>query len=81
MKDYKKLPREQRIAVKKGVKQFLTIEIGTENLASCIIPSDANNDYTTFGIPLALVGRFKEWAVRELRRCFPDMHVVEPWEV
>jgi hypothetical protein len=76
MKDYKTLPTDARVAVKRAVKQFLHQELG-EKLKECILWAE-ENDFQTYGVPEQLVPKFNSWAAQELKRCFPDHNIVEP---
>ncbi|KAJ3100811.1 hypothetical protein HDU97_001929 [Phlyctochytrium planicorne] len=79
MKDFPKLPKPSRAAVKKGVKDFLLAHT-KNNIAPCIMKSDTD-DSQTYGIPENLLDEFKGWAFRELRRCFPEYDIADPFDI
>ncbi|KAI8620807.1 hypothetical protein BC830DRAFT_421819 [Chytriomyces sp. MP71] len=74
MKDFKSLPKEARVAIKKGVKQFLMHEM-MDQFDDCLI--EEGDKVLTFGVPETLLQDFKGWAVEELARCFPQCEVID----
>ncbi|KAJ3299857.1 hypothetical protein HDU76_006206 [Blyttiomyces sp. JEL0837] len=73
MKDFKRLPREARLAVKKAVKQFLIIKLD-ERAKECVLRCEGTS-YVTYGVPDELLGTFKHWLHGELSRVFPDFTI------
>ncbi|KAJ3357239.1 hypothetical protein HDU83_008052 [Entophlyctis luteolus] len=74
MKDFKNLPKEARVAIKKGVKSFLQHEL-KDQFEDCVITSDEPDKANTYGVPEGLLNEFKTWACSELQRCFPKLEV------
>ncbi|KAJ3030710.1 UNVERIFIED_CONTAM: hypothetical protein HDU68_008099 [Siphonaria sp. JEL0065] len=61
MKEFKSLPKDSRVAVKKGVKLFLQHEMA-DQFDECIIIT--GDKVVTYGVPDHLVGEFTVWAIR-----------------
>ncbi|TPX71980.1 hypothetical protein CcCBS67573_g06019, partial [Chytriomyces confervae] len=70
MPEFKPLSREARIAVKRGVKLFLQQEMG-DRFRECMFTLEGA-EHHTYGVPDEMLAGFRDWAVKELGRCFPD---------
>ncbi|KAJ3193431.1 hypothetical protein HDU67_005137, partial [Dinochytrium kinnereticum] len=79
MKDFPKLPKDARAAVKKGVKEFLLLH-KQGDISQCLIFAE-QDEQQTYGIPEDMIDWFKTWAYRELKRCFPEYQILTPEEV
>ncbi|KAI8617073.1 hypothetical protein BC830DRAFT_1115404 [Chytriomyces sp. MP71] len=73
--DFRKLPEDSRIAVKRGVKLFLQQEM-KDRFHDCMFQVEGASHHS-YGIPQHLKESFRAWAVAELTRCFPDKVVVK----
>ncbi|KAJ3106049.1 hypothetical protein HDU96_008349 [Phlyctochytrium bullatum] len=80
MRDFPKLPKDARAAVKKGVKDFLLLHCN-QDISGCMIRGQEPDGQQTYGIPEHKIHEFLAWAFRELRRCFPDFEVLSPQQV
>ncbi|KAJ3233456.1 hypothetical protein HDU81_002256 [Chytriomyces hyalinus] len=70
MPAFKTLSRKARVAVKRGVKFFLPHGMG-DRFRECIFIVEGA-EHHTYGVPDDLLAGFRDWAVTELGRCFPD---------
>ncbi|KAJ3233458.1 hypothetical protein HDU81_002258 [Chytriomyces hyalinus] len=84
MPDFKTLSNEARVAIKKGVKQFLQHQLGT-TFDECIMmtPTESSSQANTapkqtYGVPEHVIPGFQQWVYVELKKCFPDLVVLEP---
>ncbi|KAJ3109755.1 hypothetical protein HK100_003235 [Physocladia obscura] len=80
MPDFKALSNDARLAIKRGVKQFLQLEMGLD-FAECIVMTASENGQSqkqTYGVPEHLIPGFQEWVYVELKKCFPDSIIVAP---
>ncbi|TPX71979.1 hypothetical protein CcCBS67573_g06018 [Chytriomyces confervae] len=79
MPDFKTLSNEARVAIKKGVKQFLQHQLGA-TFDDCIMmtPTESASQSSTapkqtYGVPEHLIPGFQQWVYVELKKCFPDL--------
>ncbi|KAI9334411.1 hypothetical protein BDR26DRAFT_564972 [Obelidium mucronatum] len=80
MPDFKTLPTDARLAIKRGVKQFLQHEMG-DDFSECLMKTPSDNGQVpkpTYGIPEHLVPGFQQWVYVELKKCFPERVVLSP---
>ncbi|KAI8844654.1 hypothetical protein BJ741DRAFT_589016 [Chytriomyces cf. hyalinus JEL632] len=85
MPDFKTLSNEARVAIKKGVKQFLQHQLGA-SFDDCIMmtPAESSSQTSattpkqTYGVPEHLIPGFQQWVYVELKKCFPDLVVLDP---
>ncbi|KAJ3023375.1 UNVERIFIED_CONTAM: hypothetical protein HDU68_008641 [Siphonaria sp. JEL0065] len=80
MPDFKTLSNDARLAIKRGVKQFLQHEMGND-FEECLMMTPADNGQTpkpTYGVPDHLVPGFQQWVFVELKKCFPHLVVLPP---
>ncbi|KAJ3233460.1 hypothetical protein HDU81_002260 [Chytriomyces hyalinus] len=76
MPTYKTLPREPRIDIKRGVRDWLMFHVSEQEFEDCIIPATRTR-VQTFGIPVALLPEFRAWASCELAKCFRNERVLD----
>ncbi|KAJ3255023.1 hypothetical protein HDU77_003869 [Chytriomyces hyalinus] len=76
MREFKSLPKDARVAIKKGVKAFLQHEMG-DQFEDCIITTSDADKVNTYGVPEFLMTEFKAWACQELGRCFPTCEILD----
>ncbi|KAJ3263822.1 hypothetical protein HDU77_009846 [Chytriomyces hyalinus] len=84
MPGFKTLSNEARVAIKKGVKQFLLHQLGA-TFDECIMMTPSENSgqtnaapKQTYGVPEHLIPGFQQWVYVELKKCFPDLVVLDP---
>ncbi|KAJ3068923.1 hypothetical protein HDU98_007962 [Podochytrium sp. JEL0797] len=89
MPDFKTLSNEARLAIKRGVKQFLQHEMGDlfeeclmhTNPAPAAAAAGGETGHVpkpTYGVPEYLVPDFQQWVFVELKKCFPELVVLAP---
>ncbi|KAJ3228788.1 hypothetical protein HDU81_005882 [Chytriomyces hyalinus] len=84
MPDFKTLSTEARVAIKKGVKQFLLHQLGA-TFDECLMmtPTESSGQTSaapkqTYGVPEHIIPGFQQWVYVELKKCFPDLVVLDP---
>ncbi|ORY28712.1 hypothetical protein BCR33DRAFT_793237 [Rhizoclosmatium globosum] len=80
MPEFKSLSNEARLAIKRGVKQFLQHEMGSD-FEECLMMTAADNGQAskpTYGVPEHLVPSFQQWLHVELSKCFPSAVILAP---
>ncbi|KAJ3235863.1 hypothetical protein HDU78_004951 [Chytriomyces hyalinus] len=76
MPSYKTLPREPRIDIKRGVRDWLMFHLSEQEFEDCVIPATATR-VQTYGIPVSLLTEFRAWASCELANCFRSERVLD----
>ncbi|ORY37488.1 hypothetical protein BCR33DRAFT_854766 [Rhizoclosmatium globosum] len=71
MPDFENLPDATKGAVRIGVKMFLVEQFGGKEEEALRFERDG----PTYLLPLNLEPMFREWAVREFKRCFPNSKI------
>ncbi|KAI8614524.1 hypothetical protein BC830DRAFT_373153 [Chytriomyces sp. MP71] len=81
MPDFKNLANDARVAIKRGVKQYLQHELG-DAFDECLMMTGGGADGSaakqTYGVPEHLIAEFQVWVYVELKKCFPDLVVLDP---
>ncbi|KAJ3392605.1 hypothetical protein HDU84_003854 [Entophlyctis sp. JEL0112] len=80
MPAFRTLSNDARLAIKRGVKQFLQLEMGPD-FDECVMLAPSENGMAakqTYGVPEHLLAAFQDWAFVELKKCFPEFAVLPP---